>query len=361
MGLYDIDWTASMQQTYEFYKVDPETWNDTERITTIESCSIERDSSNDTLGSASFSCSESLEECYIRTYLICNQNDVKLKVCLGTHLIQTPSYDFDGKRKTISMDGYTPLIELKNDVPPIGYSILKTDATHPTDILDVVFRICTEHMRAPVVKPTVGKVLYENFISNIDDTWFSFCSDLLANGERAFYLEPDGKVIFEKIEDISGIQPVWIFNDDNSSILLPSINDESDLYNIPNVVEVVYSNETESFYSRIINDDENSPVSTVNRGRIIVYRETSPNISGNPTQEYIDEYAKNLLKSLSTLKHTVKYSHGYCPVRLGDCVMLNYKKAGLTNIKAKVISQSIECKTGCVVEETAMYTTKLWR
>ena len=81
---------------------------------------------------------------------------------------------------------------------------------------------------------------------------------------------------------------------------------------------------------------------------------------GDPTQNQIDEYAQQLLRNLSTLEYTISYKHGYCPVRLGDCVRLNYKKAGLNNVKAKVISQSIECTSGCPVTEKAVYTTKLW-
>lgn len=50
-----------------------------------------------------------------------------------------------------------------------------------------------------------------------------------------------------------------------------------------------------------------------------------------------------------------------CQTRLGDCVRLNYKAAGLTDVKAKVISQSITCESGCPVEETAKYTKNLWR
>lgn len=68
-----------------------------------------------------------------------------------------------------------------------------------------------------------------------------------------------------------------------------------------------------------------------------------------------------LLKSLSTVEYTITYTHGYCQTRLGDCVRLNYKAAGLTDVKAKVISQSITCESGCPVEETAKYTKNLWR
>ena len=73
-------------------------------------------------------------------------------------------------------------------------------------------------------------------------------------------------------------------------------------------------------------------------------------------------FVKNLLKELSTVEYTVTYTHGYYPgVYPGVCVRLNYKKAGITNIKAKVISQTIRCEPGCPVTEKAIFTTKLWR
>ena len=134
-----------------------------------------------------------------------------------------------------------------------------------------------------------------------------------------------------------------------------------DLYDIPNVVEVIYSGDNGCLLSRIVNNDENSPISTVNRGREIVYRDTNPNLSGVPTQEMLDEYATQLLRNLSCLEHKITYTHGYCPVRVGDCVMLNYEKANIKNVRAKVVSQSIKCETGCPVQETAVFTTKLWR
>ena len=121
-------------------------------------------------------------------------------------------------------------------------------------------------------------------------------------------------------------------------------------------MEVVYG----TMYSRVINDDENSPISTVNRGREIIHRVTDLDLPGTPTQIQLDEYAKQLLRDLSTLEYTLTYTHGYCPVRLNDCVRLNYSRAGITDIKAKVISQSIKCEPGCPVTEKAVFTTNLW-
>ena len=126
-------------------------------------------------------------------------------------------------------------------------------------------------------------------------------------------------------------------------------------------MEVIYSNGADYFTARVVNDDKNSPTSTVNRGREIIHRVTDPDLIGDPTKSQIQEYAERLLRELSTLEYTVSYSHGYCPVRIGDCVRLNYSRAGLYNVKAKVISQSIKCQPGCPVTEKAVFTTKLWR
>ena len=101
-------------------------------------------------------------------------------------------------------------------------------------------------------------------------------------------------------------------------------------------------------------------VSTVTRGRQIIYRETNPDVAAGITQEQLDEYAQNLLKEMSSIEYKLSYTHGYCPVRLNDCVMLNYSRAGLRNIKAKVVQQSITCEPGCPVRETAVFTKQLW-
>ena len=50
-----------------------------------------------------------------------------------------------------------------------------------------------------------------------------------------------GRILFAPEQDVSSLQPIWTYNDDNSSILYSDISVDHDLYGIPNVVEVVYS------------------------------------------------------------------------------------------------------------------------
>ena len=351
-----VDWSSSMQQTFEYYVVDPGTWKDVRLLDNVKSCTINRDATAETLGSATIDVTESVGECYIRVYLITIQNDIKEKHPLGTFLVQTPVSSFDGKIRNVSMDAYTPLLELKENQPPLGYSILKNE-----NIMDIAVELTQEHTRAPVVRTYSSEKLYHDFVADPSDTWITFLNDLLTNAKYSFGLDEMGRILFHPKQDAASLQPVWTYDDGNSSILYPQLDMDHDLYGIPNVVEVVYSNGRDSYYAKVVNDDDNSPISTVNRGREIVYRVTEPNLIGDPTQMQINEYAEQLLREMSSLEYTITYIHGYCPVRIGDCVRLNYERAGLTNIKAKVISQSISCTPGCPVTEKAVFTTKLWR
>ncbi len=353
------DWTSTMQQTFEYYTVDPSTWKDVSKLEDVISSSINWDLGAETLGSASINVSDVIGECYIRIYLITIQNGIREKHPLGTFLVQTPTFKFDGKSRNISLDAYTPLLELKENHPPLGYSMLKGE-----EILSRVYQIVREQARAPIIKPSSSFYLNSNFVANMNDTWIIFLRDLLGNaGTKGFTMGLDelGRIILKPNQDTRSLQPIWTYTDNNSSILYPDLDISHDLYGIPNVVEVLYSNGSEYYYGVAINDDSNSPTSTINRGRRITHRITNPSIPGIPSEQAIQDYAEQTLRELSTIEYTISYKHGYCPVRIGDCVRLNYERAGIKWVKAKVISQTIDCVPGCPVTEKATFTAELWR
>lgn len=349
------DWTKSMTQRFEYYVVDPGTWRDKKQLRNVKSSTVKRDSSAETLGSATIDIDESIEECYIRIYMITVQNGVTEKIPIGTVLVQTPSFEFDGKIASRSLDAYTPLLELKENPPPLGYSILKDE-----NIMDNAYRIVRDNVRAPVVKAENTEKLYNDFVANTSDTWLTFTSDLIANAKYAFDMDEMGRILFAPKQDLESMQAVHTYDDGNSSILYPDISIDHDLYGVPNAVEVIYSSGSINYYAKVVNDDPNSPISTVNRGREILYRETDPDLAGNSTENQIKEYAEQLLRELSALEYTVTYTHGYCNVRVGDCVRIDYPRAKINNVKARVISQSIKCEPGCPVTEKAVFTIKLW-
>lgn len=349
------NWNKSMQQTFEYYVIDPSTWKDKDLLRNVKSCSINRESTADTLGSANIDVVDLIGEDYIRIYLIVIQNGVKEKFPLGTFIVQTPSSSFDGRMRIVTMDAYTPLLELTETMPPIGYSVLKN-----TNIMKTAYDIIRDNLRAPVVKTEADNVLFHDFVANVDDKWMTFVKDLLANANYSLNLDEMGRVLFAPKQNIESLQPIWTYQDDNSSILYSDITMDHDLYGIPNVVEVLYSNGSDKFYARVENKDPNSQLSIPNRGREIIHRDSKPNIIGTSSQLQVSKYAEQLLKDLSSVEYTISYTHGFCPVRVGDCVRLNYNKAGIHDVKAKVISQSIQCVPGCPVTEKAVFTTRLW-
>lgn len=351
-----VDWTKSMEQTFEYYEVDPVSWKDKKRIDNIKSSSISRDLDSDTLSSASIDVTDLVGECYIRIYLITIQNGLKEKHPLGTFLVQTPSSSFDGKVRSVSMDAYSPLLELKENAPPLGYSLLKNE-----NIMEDAYNIIVDNCRCPVVKTSNESVLTGNFVSNTNDKWITFIKDLIVQAKYELDLDEMGTIMFRPIQAISALQPRYTFDDGNSSILYPEINLKHDIYGIPNVVEVICSSYSTVIYSKVENNDINSPTSIQSRGRRIIHRISDPDIQGIPTQKQLDEYAERMLKELSSVEYTVTFSHGYYPVRIGDCVRLNYKKAGIINVKAKIISQSISCTKGCKINTTAVFTKNLWK
>lgn len=350
------NWNHSMQQTFEYYTVNPVTWKDVRRIQNVRDSKITWDLETDTLGSLIINVDEKVDECYVRIYLVTIQNNIKERHPLGTFLVQTPSYTFDGKSLSYSLDAYTPLLELKEKQPPIGYAIMEGQ-----NIMDIAYRLIRENVRAPIVQTENEDTLYYDFVANTDDTWITFIKDLIANAKYELGLDELGRIIFNPIQPASAMQPRWTFDDDNSSILHPVLDVSQDLYGIPNAVEVIFSNNKAYEYAKVVNDDPASITSTVNRGREIVHRVLNPTVLVNPTVEQLRDHGKQVLKELSCLEYRITYTHGYCPVRVGDCVRLNYKRAGLINVKAKVISQTIDCKAGCSVTETAVFTSQLWR
>lgn len=358
-----IDWTKSMQQTFEFYRVDRYSWRDAEKIDEIISCSITRDLTAETLGHATFKTTRYIPECYIRVYMVVNQNEESLKCPLGTFLVQSPAHKYTGIIDEYDADAYTPLIELKEKQPPIAYTILEKKGTQKQNIMEKVCVLTAENSTAPVVPITNDAVLQYNYTANIDDSWMNYLLGLMSMANVEFALDENGTILFAPIQKLDSLAPVWIYEDNENSIFYPEIEDKRDLYNIPNAVEVIYSDAKNYYTVKIINNDPDSEISTVNRGREILYRDTNPSISGGDTasiKNQVKQYAINLLKSLSSLEHTVTYSHGFTPVQIGSCVRLNYAKAGIQNVNAKVYSQTFECVPGCKVSETAIYSTKLW-
>ena len=373
----DIDWSKSMQQTFEYYTVDPKNWRDVERIETVKSSNCNHDMTSETRGSSTITTTELIPENYIRTYMICRQGGYEKRICLGTYLYMTSQDNYNGVCHNYSMTGYTPLVELKEKLAPIGYFVYGRirGLENAPNVSAAITSIIENNTRCKLLNGVViDEPLLNNFVAQPSDNWLRIVNNLLTASEKNKYMitvDEWGKICLRNAPTADAMQPKFIYTDDNSSILLPDLDMSDDLFEIPNVIELIFVGNSAYTAVRAIarNDDEASIVSTVNRKREIWRRYSINNISipadVEATPEAIEEYvtaqAETLLEKLSTVQKTITYSHGYCDVKVGDCVLINYEKAGFTNVKAIVTSQKIKCEPGCQVDETAVYTKKLWK
>lgn len=351
-----IDWTSGMKQWFEYWEVSPNSWTDIKLLDNVSSGSLTKDLSNTTLGSASFTLTSFTGEFYIREYLCVEQNGEIEKVCLGTHLVQSPHTNFNGRVSSVTAKAYTILTELKENYPPMFYTLPKG-----TELVKWVYNTIESNSRIRVKRDTSYEVISKyDYVANTDDTWLDFLVSVMTQNNIAYGITADGVFYVYEMFKYDRCPSSYIFKTDEKSILVPKISYDQDIYDIPNVVEVYTSNANGYNCVRIVNKND-GPTSIEARGREIVYRETSPSITGIPSDEEITRYAKALLESLSTIKVEIDFSHAFVPgIELGDTVTIDYPDAGIRNQKARVISQDLELSQGLLVDTVATFEQKYW-
>ena len=137
--------------------------------------------------------------------------------------------------------------------------------------------------------------------------------------------------------------PVARLDPISNDLLEPKIKITADWYNCPNVFQAVAGDVT----GVARDDDPDSPLSTVSRGREVWKKESCTLSAG----ESVAEYARRRLKELQRVRQTVSYTRRYLPyVMPGDIVGLNYPEQQLTG-NYGVQSQSITLGYGARTAE----------
>ena len=344
-----IDWTKGMTQTLECFEVDAATWRETKKLSTVKTCTVTRELDAELIESASISLDEDLGEIYIRAYLAVTQGDESKRIPIATFLAQTPSTDFDGMVQKQTVDGYSPLIELRDDMPPIGYTI-----PSGSNCVSAVESIVSKACRAPVSMLSDSTTLTEDYVAQEDDTWLTLCKDVLSKANMRFIVSPLGVIGCEPIRDPASLSASFTFEDDEYSIISEDITSSSDWYGLPNVYEAIYSKDTGCLRAEAVNDDPNSPLSTVSRGRRVLERDTNPELPEEPTQEDINVYAKRKLREISAREHRLVFSHGWTENKIGQGIRFIYSAAGIDQTM-QTIKQTITLETGVTIQEEATW------
>jgi hypothetical protein len=350
------DWKRSMRRTYEYWQVDPLSWGDVTRIDEVTACTITRDLDDELLSNATVDLSMSTweweDEVYIRVYLVTEQDHVSERFALGTFLMLATDWSFSGMRGSSSVTGYSPLKELADDSPPLGYPIGSGNTAQRCVTL------ASAHCRAPVEPAASGEgiAIADPYVADDDDTWNSFLSGVLAKSGHRLDVTERGHLTIAPMRYPAAIAPAYVFDDSNSSILRPAVTVSANLPDVPNVVQLIYSRDGGSTVVTREDNDPGKPTSLKRRGRRVLYRETSPELPDNPSQADVEQAADKVMRDKGAAVYEVGYEHAFVPdVRPGTGVRLAYGRAGI-DVNAMVVSQTISCTPACLVQETARFT-----
>lgn len=319
-----FDWTESHEDTFEYIRVDARTMEEREALIGISpggSISENLNTSLKVSGQLEMVGDLQLDDDLVRIYLNAASDTASVRLALGTFFASTPSRTVTDTTSTATVDMYSTLLQLDEDRVEATYTVAAgTNAIIQAKSLVEASGLAVN--ATPSTSTTTAAAVFEVGTSKLEI--INYLLDFA--GYSSAYVDGMGTVMMTPYANPSTRQPVWTFEDGDNSIFLPQVTDELDWYSTPNVVVVTCSNADTVMTSVAVNDDPNSPYSTVNRGRRIVRTES---VSDIETQAALDAKAQELLNTSSSSVQTETVQHTYAPFASGDVVRLNYQAAAI--------------------------------
>lgn len=323
--------------TAQFYAVtvDPVSWSDMSRVELI-SGSISRTNA-DLRQTAQLSVRDfdPDREHWIRIYMDARQNEDISHIPLFTGLVSSPQDDINGAVKTLPLECYSVLEPLRDIKLDRGWYL-----PAGTNAAQAIKRLM-QATPAPLVIPLSADYLQDFIIAENNESNLTMVDKVLTAMGWTLYIEGDGTVVVgPKPEDV-----VATFSSNDVDIIEKAVTIKHDWFSCPNVFRASSGDLT-----AIARDDNpNSPLSTVNRGREVIMAEDGVSLSSN---EGIAQYADRRLKEEQNRIEEAQYNRRYWPsVNIGSLIKLDYQQIrGLYTVKEQNISLTYAAQTAETVE-----------
>ena len=324
-----MDWNIGYSASYYATVVDQTTWRDTSRIE-ITGGTIKREDS-DLRESADVDCVNYpyTGEQIIRVWLDAKQEGRSSHTALFTGIATSPGKNINGQLVTNTLQCYSILKIAQDMLLDRGWYAPK--GINGGDLIRELLSVLPVEIDIAENSPGLDSAILaedgENRLSMTDKILSAMVTDgmswrMTIDGEGNIHIRPYSK------------DPVTMFDSIQNDVLQPSLSIEYDWYNCPNVYRAVLDDS----YAIARDDDPNSPLSTVTRGREVWVEDSSVNLSDNQT---LAEYAFEALKTAQRVSMSVSYERRFDPnVYVSDVVRLNYPGQDITGLYL-VTSQSI--------------------
>lgn len=333
-----MNWKTGYTAAYYMTTVDPVTWRDLERIE-ITRGSINRVTEG-LRESASVGCTnygEMIEQ-WVRIWLEAKQEGSSARVPLFTGLATTPADNYSGQSKDNELQLYS-VLKTADDVAllrgwyaPAGMS----GAAVIKDLLSI--------LPSPVLIADNAPALTNHIIAEDNETRLSMTEKILVAIDWRMKITGDGTVHIEPKPE----EPSITFDPLENDVLETEITVQADLFSCPNVLLAI-----DNDLSAIARDDsENSPLSTINRGREVWAVETACDLADDET---IEQYATRRLKEKQKIRKTAIYTRRFMPdIYPNDQIRLHYPAQdldGVYTVKSQSISLEYSANTNEEITE----------
>lgn len=303
-----MNWESGYTSTFYACYIDPQTWNDTERFEIIEG-SVDR-TSDSLRQSASLKCTDydQTTERWVRIYMDAVQSGDVSHTPLFTGIATSPSRDIDGAVEERELECYSVLKACEDILLPRGWYV----PAGRNAVLAI--KSLLEVTPAPVDgDETASPLMQDALIAEDDETNLTMIEKILNAINWQMQISGDGTIVLSPVS----VDPVAEFSPLALDIVETSLSVERDWFECPNVFRATLNE-----MSAVARDDDpDSPLSTVNRGREI-WAQDEADLSDDET---LAEYAKRKLKEAQAVAEKAKYSRRFLPyVNVGDVVRLDY-------------------------------------
>lgn len=332
------DWLRGYTAGWEVYSVDRNTWADSERIDDVLSVSVTKSGGSGTKmeeGTMEV-IADTLSPMWCRIYMTAEQDSVD-RYAIATLLFESTSSTFSHNVRTITAAGRS-VLQPAADIRMSRGSF----AAKGTDGAAEAARLIRSCTPAPVYAHGSFK-LGEDVVFDIGCTYLDAAWQLIDAGGWCIQIDGNGEIhIMEKPS-----QPALELSHANVGLLLPGIDCDYDLSDVPNRYIAVSDDEI----AIATNTDKNSATGFPARQRWIDFLDESPvTIDGEPLERYAE---RKLAEKSTSVTRKYRYQREYVPdVMVNSLVKATIAENGIEG-NLRVLEQSLRCDAGVIVTETA--------
>ena len=334
-----MNYAAGYKATYYAEILDPLSWTEQDRLE-IKSGSVKRNN-KDLRQTAELDVTDfdQAKEVWIRIYMDARQNENVTHNALFTGIVSAPETKIEGAAVTRPLQCYSVLKPCEDITLERGWYAGAGENGA------AVLRRLLAVSPAPIVIEDNAPALSDYIVAEDDETNLSMIDKVLDAMDWRLDIDGDGTIEIGS----KPIQPAAVFSATGVDVIESSLSIKRDWFSCPNVFRATSGD----LIAVARDDDPNSPLSTVGRGREIVKAENNVTLSSD---EGIAEYAARRLKEEQKVAESADYARRFTPdLNIGDVVRMAYDEI---EGDYTIDEQSIELTYGGRTSEKVSRTVK---